>query len=234
MKLIERYIFGRLLKAFLLTELTVAVSVWMIQAMNQFDLITAQGQSAFVFLRITVLLVPDLMTLVTPVALLIAVIYSFNALNRDSELVVIDPSATLGEGAITPWSGAHVADFFQRLLNALGQELGFDLDTPWEELPAKVRKSILEGHPTKVHVRHRNRYGRERSYWTAFEGVRPYIERRHREAESDTSRERFEGYMREVPCPVCAGSRLKPASMAVTLGGLNIAELCAMSIDETE
>jgi lipopolysaccharide export system permease protein len=90
MKLIERYIFGRLLKAFLLTELTVAVSVWMIQAMNQFDLITAQGQSAFVFLRITVLLVPDLMTLVTPVALLIAVIYSFNALNRDSELVVIN------------------------------------------------------------------------------------------------------------------------------------------------
>ena len=151
----------------------------------------------------------------------------------DPELVVTDPSATLGEGAISPWSGAHVSDFFQRLLGALGQELGFDLDTPWEDLPAKARKSILDGHPTKVHVRHRNRYGRERSYHTAFEGVRPYIERRHREAESDTSRERFEGFMREVPCPVCAGSRLKPVSMAVTIGGLNIAELCAMSIDET-
>lgn len=90
MNLIERYIFGRLLKAFLLTQITVAVSVWMIQAMNQFDLITAQGQSALIFLRITILLVPDLMTLVTPVALLIAVIYAFNALNRDSELVIIN------------------------------------------------------------------------------------------------------------------------------------------------
>ncbi len=151
----------------------------------------------------------------------------------DPELVVTDPSATLGEGAISAWSGAHVSDFFQRLLNALGQELGFDLNTPWEELTPKARKSILDGHPTKVHVRHKNRYGRERSYYTAFEGVRPYIERRHREAESDTSRERFEGFMREVPCPVCEGSRLKPVSMAVTLGGLNIADVCAMSIDET-
>ncbi|MGZ4581774.1 MAG: excinuclease ABC subunit UvrA, partial [Nocardioidaceae bacterium] len=151
----------------------------------------------------------------------------------DPELVVADPSMTLGEGAIGPWSGAHVADFFIRLLGALGDELGFDLNTPWEELPAKARKSILDGHPTKVHVRHTNRYGRERSYYTSFEGVRPYIERRHREAESDTSRERFEGFMREVPCPACQGSRLKPVSVSVTLGGLNIAELCALPINET-
>jgi excinuclease ABC subunit A len=151
----------------------------------------------------------------------------------DPELVVTDPSGTLAEGIISPWSGAHVADFFQRLLTALGEELGFDMDTPWGRLPAKARRSILDGHPTKVHVKHRNRYGRERSYYTSFEGVRPYIERRHREAESDTSRERFEGYMREVPCPVCSGTRLKPVSVAVTLGGKNIAEVCAMSIDET-
>jgi excinuclease ABC subunit A len=151
----------------------------------------------------------------------------------DPELVVTDPSATLGEGAVTAWSGAHVADFFTRLLGALGDELGFDLDTPWEDLPAKARRSILDGHPTKVHVRHRNRYGRERSYYTNFEGVRPYIERRHREAESDVSRERFEGFMREVPCPACDGTRLKPVSVAVTVGGKNIAELCALSIDET-
>ncbi len=150
----------------------------------------------------------------------------------DADLVVGDPSATLAQGAVSAWSGAHVADFFQRLMGALGEELGFDLDTPWERLPARARRSILEGHPTKVHVRHRNRYGRERSYYTAFEGVRPYIERRHREAESDTSRERFEGFMREVPCPVCEGSRLKPVSMAVTVGGRNIAELCALPIDE--
>jgi excinuclease ABC subunit A len=150
----------------------------------------------------------------------------------DPELVVADPSATLGEGVVQPWSGAHVADYFLRLLGALGDELGFDLDTPWEKLPAKARKAILEGHPTKVHVRHRNRYGRERSYYTNFEGVRPYIERRHREAESDTSRERFEGFMREVPCPACNGSRLRPVSMAVTVGGRSIAEVCALPINE--
>ena len=151
----------------------------------------------------------------------------------DAELVVSDPSATLREGAISAWSGAHVAEFFTRLLGALGDELGFDLDTAWEDLPAKARKSILDGHSTKVHVRHRNRYGRERSYYTSFEGVRPYIERRHRESESDTSRERYEGFMREVPCPVCEGSRLKPVSMAVTIGGRSIAEVCRLPINET-
>ena len=161
----------------------------------------------------------------------------------DPELVVPDAQATLGEGAIQPWSQAHVADYFLRLMNALGEELGFDLNTPWEDLPAKAQQSILDGHSTKVHVVTRNRYGRERAYWAEFEGVRTYIERRHREAESDTSRERFEGFMREVPCPACQGSRLKPVSMAVTLGdmalrdsgqgGLNIAEVCALPINET-
>jgi len=152
----------------------------------------------------------------------------------DPELVITDPSATLAEGAVSPWSGAHVAEFFQRLLSALGEELGFTLDTAWEELSAKAQRSILDGHPTKVHVRHKNRYGRERAYVTAFEGVRPYIERRHREAESDTSRERFEGFMREVPCPACHGTRLKPVSVAVTVGGRNIAEICAMPISESD
>lgn len=156
----------------------------------------------------------------------------------DPELVVPDAEATLGQGAIQPWSQAHVADYFLRLLGALGEELGFDLNTPWQDLTASARKSILDGHRTKVHVVTRNRYGRERAYWAEFEGVRPYIERRHREAESDTSRERFEGFMREVPCPVCQGSRLKPVSMAVTLGdlgngGKNIAEVCALPINET-
>ncbi|SDR94284.1 excinuclease ABC subunit A [Nocardioides scoriae] len=156
----------------------------------------------------------------------------------DPELVVSDPGGTLGEGVIAPWSGAHVADYFTRLLGALGDELGFDLNTPWEKLPAKGRKAILEGHSTKVHVRHTNRYGRQRSYFTAFEGVRPYIERRHREAESDTSRERFEGFMREVDCPACQGTRLKPVITSVTLGGdrgdggRNIAEVCAMPLNE--
>ena len=151
----------------------------------------------------------------------------------DPELVVPDSTATLGEGAIQPWSQAHVADYFLKLMAALGEELGFDLNTPWEDLTPKAQKSLLEGHPTKVHVVTKNRYGRQRAYYAQFEGVRPYIERRHREAESDTSRERFEGFMREVPCPACAGSRLKPVSMAVTIGGRNIAEVCALPINET-
>jgi excinuclease ABC subunit A len=155
----------------------------------------------------------------------------------DPDLVIADENATIADGVIGPWSGAHVADYFARLLEALGDELGYTMDTPWKKIPKKAQTAILEGHPTKVHVRHTNRYGRERSYYTNFEGVRPYIERRHREAESDTSRERFEGFMREVPCPACAGSRLKPVSMSVTLGelgqgGKNIAEVCALPINE--
>ncbi|MBZ5736223.1 excinuclease ABC subunit UvrA [Nocardioides sp. TRM66260-LWL] len=156
----------------------------------------------------------------------------------DPELVVPNPAATLGEGAIAPWSHAHIADYFLRLMAALGEELGFDLNTPWEDLPAKAQRSLLDGHTSRVHVVTRNRYGRERAYFADFEGVRPYVERRHREAESDTSRERFEGFMREVPCPTCSGSRLKPVSLAVTLGakedgGLNIHELCSRPISET-
>ncbi|MDH2415803.1 excinuclease ABC subunit UvrA [Nocardioides sp. CER19] len=159
----------------------------------------------------------------------------------DPELVIPNPQATLGEGAIQPWSHAHISDYFLRLLGALGKEIGFDLNTPWEDLSAKAQKTILDGHVRRVHVVTTNRYGRQRAYDAEFEGVRSYVERRHREAESDTSRERFEGFMREVPCPTCAGSRLKPVSMAVTLGakdpvtgvaGKNIAEVCALPIDE--
>ncbi|GAB2760745.1 excinuclease ABC subunit UvrA [Nocardioides salsibiostraticola] len=151
----------------------------------------------------------------------------------DPELVVPDQTATLGEGAIQPWSQAHVADYFLKLMSALGEELGFDLNTPWENITPAAQRSLLDGHSTKVHVVTRNRYGRERAYDAQFEGVRRYVERRHREAESDTSRDRFEGFMRQVPCPACRGSRLKPVSMAVLIGGKNIAEVCAMPINET-
>ncbi len=150
----------------------------------------------------------------------------------DPDLVVPDTTASLRDGAIQPWSQAHVADYFLKLMEALGAEVGFDIDTPWEDIDTAGRRSLLEGHPTKVHVVTRNRYGRERAYYAQFEGVRAYIERRHREAESDTSRERFEGFMREVPCPTCQGSRLKPVSMAVLLGGKNIAEICSLPINE--
>jgi len=150
----------------------------------------------------------------------------------DPELVVPDDELSLADGAIAPWSAGHVTDYFSRLLEALADEMGFDTDTPWKDLPAKARKAILTGHPTEVHVRYRNRYGRQRSYYTTFEGVVPYVERRHAEAETDTSREKFAGYMREVPCAECGGARLKPVSLAVTIAGRNIADVSAMPIGE--
>ncbi|MGH8868640.1 MAG: excinuclease ABC subunit UvrA [Actinomycetes bacterium] len=148
----------------------------------------------------------------------------------DPELVVPDPSRSLADGAIAPWSSGHTSEYFGRLITALAEGIGFRVDTPWERLPAKARNAVLRGHSTQVHVRYRNRYGRERSYYTSYEGVIPFVERRHREAESDASRERFEGFMREVPCPACAGARLKPVSLAVTVGGQSIADVSSMPI----
>ncbi|MFZ4511707.1 MAG: excinuclease ABC subunit UvrA, partial [Candidatus Nanopelagicales bacterium] len=150
----------------------------------------------------------------------------------DPDLVVPDADLSLEEGAIAPWSGGHVTDYFQRLVEALADELGIDMDTPWAKLPAKAKRSLLHGHPTEIHVRYRNRYGRQRSYYTTFEGVIAYVERRHSEAETDTSRERFAGYMREVPCDACGGARLKPVSLAVTVGGRSIAEIAGLPIGE--
>lgn len=150
----------------------------------------------------------------------------------DPDLVVPDHDLSLDEGALAPWSGGHVTDYFQRLVEALAQDMGFDTSTPWSKLPAKTRKSLLQGHPTEIHVRYRNRYGRQRSYFTTFEGVVPYVERRHAEAETDTSRDRFAGYMREVPCEGCGGARLKPVSLAVTVGGRSIAQIAGLPIGE--
>ncbi|GGQ16653.1 excinuclease ABC subunit UvrA [Streptosporangium sandarakinum] len=148
----------------------------------------------------------------------------------DPDLVVPDPEKTLAEGAISPWAGGHTSDYFVRLVEALGLAMGFKLDTPWERLPRKAQKALLHGHDEQVHVRYRNRYGRERSYYTTFEGAISWVQRRHAEAESDGMREKFEGYMREIPCPACKGARLKPVSLAVTVNGRSIAEVSAMSI----
>ncbi|MFC3819311.1 excinuclease ABC subunit UvrA [Planomonospora venezuelensis] len=150
----------------------------------------------------------------------------------DPELVVPDPEATLGEGALTPWAGGHTSDYFERLIEALGKAMGFNLDTPWERLSKKAQKALLHGHDEQVHVRYSNRYGRERSYYTTFEGVIPWVQRRHAESESDGMREKYEGYMREIPCPACEGARLKPVSLAVTVDGRSIAEVSALSIGE--
>ncbi|MGM1063581.1 excinuclease ABC subunit UvrA [Saccharothrix sp. Mg75] len=155
----------------------------------------------------------------------------------DPELVVPDDELSLGEGAIAPWASGQTAEYFTRLLESLSLAVGFRMDTPWRQLPAKVQKAVLHGVDEQVNVRYRNRYGRERSYYANFEGVIPFLERRQEQTESEYMKEKYEGYMREVPCPVCRGTRLKPEILAVTLhhatkGDKSIAEVCNMSVAE--
>ncbi|MGV9809700.1 excinuclease ABC subunit UvrA [Micromonospora chersina] len=150
----------------------------------------------------------------------------------DPELVVPDPERTLREGAIQPWATGHNLEYFLRLLEALGEAEHFDVDTPWRALPSRAQKTILHGSDDQVHVRYRNKYGRERSYYTGFEGVVQWIERRHTDTESEWSRDKYEGYMRDVPCAACGGTRLKPEVLAVTLAGKSIAEVCNLSVGE--
>ena len=152
-------------------------------------------------------------------------------LEVDPDLVVPDDDLSLAEGAIQPWAqGSGSAEYFQRVMAALGDDLKFTMDTPWKALPARAKEALLHGQNYKVHVSYRNRYGRDRSYTTGFEGVVPFIKRRHAETDSDWSRDRYEGFMREVPCPVCRGARLKPESLAVLVGGKSISEVCALAI----
>jgi excinuclease ABC subunit A len=148
----------------------------------------------------------------------------------DPELVVPNPDLTLEEGAIAPWAGAR-GEYFHRVLAAVAQTYKFRMTTAWKDFKKADQKVLLYGSGTKqVHVQYRNRYGRTRSYHTHYEGVVPYLQRRHSEAESDYLREQIEGYMREVPCPDCGGSRLKPESLGVTVDGRNLFELGELSI----
>ncbi|MEZ0493039.1 excinuclease ABC subunit UvrA [Kineococcus sp. TBRC 1896] len=152
-------------------------------------------------------------------------------LEVDPELVVPDEDLSLDEGAIAPWTGG-AADYFTRLVTALADDLSFSTSTPWRALPKRAKDALLHGKDHQVHVRYRNRWGRERSYSTGFEGVIEFVKRRHAETESDSSKERYEGYMRETPCPVCRGARLKPTSLAVKIAGHSISDICALPIDE--
>jgi excinuclease ABC subunit A len=151
----------------------------------------------------------------------------------DPDLVVPDPDRSLAEGALAPWAGTgSMSDYFSRLIDALAADLGFDTTVAFRDLPASARAAVLTGHGDPVTVRYRNRFGRERTYVTGFEGVIPFVQRRHAEAESDSARERFEGYMRQIPCPACGGARLKPISLAVTVAGHSISAIAAMPIGE--
>ncbi|MBK8757495.1 MAG: excinuclease ABC subunit UvrA [Actinomycetales bacterium] len=154
-------------------------------------------------------------------------------LEVDPQLCVPDEDLSIAKGAIAPWAqGSGSADYFQRVIQALADDLKFSLDTPWRALPRRATDALLYGENHKVHVKYRNRYGRDRSYSTGFEGVVPFVKRRHAETDSDWSRERYEGYMREVPCPVCRGARLKPEILSVLVGGQNISQVCALAISD--
>ena len=150
-------------------------------------------------------------------------------LEVDPELVIPDEDLTLAEGAIAPWAMGS-ADRHQEVMAGLSEELSFSMDTPWRALPERAREALLHGKDYKVHVKYRNRFGRERTYATGFEGVMHFLERRHSDTESDWARERYEQFMREVPCPTCKGARLRPEVLAVTVGGRSIAEVTDMSI----
>ena len=153
-------------------------------------------------------------------------------LEVDEDLIIPDDSISINEGAIAPWTGKQSSEYFLRLLEALATELKFSMDNPWKKLSVKAKEAIINGFDYEVHVKYKNRYGRVRNYSTGFEGVVPFIHRRHSETDSDYSRDKYEAYMRETPCPACKGARLKPEVLAVTLGGKSIAEVCALSIDD--
>ncbi|HEX7834859.1 MAG TPA: excinuclease ABC subunit A, partial [Pseudolysinimonas sp.] len=150
----------------------------------------------------------------------------------DADLLIGDPSLTLNEGVVLPWnqSGKGMYSYFQRLLEGLSRDMGFDLDTPWGDLPDAAQQAILRGNDFEVQVQWRNRYGRTMKYTTGFEGVMPYIERKYREAESDWSQQRYGEYLREIPCPVCDGQRLKPEVLAVTVAGHSISAVSELSL----
>jgi excinuclease ABC subunit A len=150
----------------------------------------------------------------------------------DAELLLGDQQLSLAEGVILPWtqSGKGLFNYFQRLLEGLAHDLDFSLKTPWRELSDEVQQAILRGNDFQVTVKWKNRFGREMKYSTGFEGVMPYIERKFLEAETDSARQRYAAYLREINCPVCDGKRLKPEVLAVTVHGHNIADVSELSL----
>ena len=147
----------------------------------------------------------------------------------DPELVVPDPSLTINEGAILPWSSGATS-YYEQIAQAIAERYQVDVDSPWEDLPEEVQNLFLYGtNGDKLYVSYRNRMGRKRSYMTTFEGIVPNLERRYKETDSDWSREKIEEYMSMRPCPECKGARLRPESRAVKVGGIPIHEFTALS-----
>ncbi len=152
-------------------------------------------------------------------------------LEVDEELIIPDDSISINDGAIAPWSGGQSSDYFIRLLEALAKDMPFSLDVPWKKISVKSREAIINGYEYEIKMRYKGRYG-TKNYTTGFEGVVPFIHRRHSETDSDYSRDKYEAYMRQIPCQICNGARLKPEVLAVTIGQKNISEITELSISE--
>jgi excinuclease ABC subunit A len=154
----------------------------------------------------------------------------------DTELLLGDEELSIADGVIVPWTtqGKGLFQYYERLLLGLADDLGFSLDTPWKDLAPEVQDAVLAGENYKVTVKWKNRYGREMRYASGFEGVIPYIERQFTQAESDSQRQRWSEYLREVPCPVCNGDRLKPEVLSVLVHGHSIADASRLSLGEAQ
>jgi len=153
----------------------------------------------------------------------------------DIDLILGDPSKSIADGVILPWSaagGKQLFEYFERILAGLAADLGFSLDTPWRDLPDDIKDVILRGKDFKVVVKWRNRYGRDMKYTAGYEGVIPYIERKWLESENGWGRDRLAEFLREVPCDVCHGMRLKPEVLAVKVAGRSISDVCLLSLTD--
>lgn len=153
----------------------------------------------------------------------------------DVDLIIPNPDAPLNE-AIQPWTSSPNSKYFDKLIAGFAESIGVDPNTPYSKLTAAQKKKVLHGSSEVVSVRYKNRYGRVRNWSAPFEGVIPFLHRKAEETESAWSKERYQSYMRDVPCPACGGARLKPEILSVRLassmGEKSIAGLTDLSIKD--
>jgi len=142
----------------------------------------------------------------------------------DPELVIPNPDLSIEDGAVAVWRGMHT-QYHARLLESVAELNAIPIDKPWGKLTQKQQKLLLNGVPGTVEVKWKNRYGKVRKFNAHFEGIVPWVKRRHQEAEGDWQREQYEGFMREIPCPKCEGARL--------VNGRHISEVCDLPIGES-
>ncbi len=158
------------------------------------------------------------------------------SLQVDAELLVPNPEKTVREGAIAPWAiatSSGASDYYVRKMESLAQDLDFSLDTPFQDLDPDIQEALLFGHGYKVRMKYKNRWGREKTYSSGFEGVAQFVLRKYNETESDLMKERYKAFMRDVACGDCGGARLKPEVLAVRIGDYNISQLTELSIGDT-